>query len=408
MSAGARVIAMLVAMTALSQFYRASQSVIAPELTRELALSPRLLGMANGSFFLAIGLAQVPIGSLFDRYGPRRVITLLTAVAVLGAAVHALAQDGATLVWARLLLGLGCAGSFMGAVVLCGRWYGGPRFATVLSWVFAASNVGVLAATAPLAAATRAVGWRWGFAALAVLTAVLAILFYALVRDAPPGPARAPAGERLRDTLRGVLEVWRVPGLGPVLAMHTFAYASVITVLGLWAGPYLHDVHGLDSAARGTILLAMAVAQIAGVLGYGPLDRWFRSRKRIVSTGALGTIAVLVALAALARPPVWLASSLLVLLCLVTAYGILIVAHGRSLFPDHLVGRGVTTVNLAQVAGTTLLPVLTGAIVGAFPTTVNGSPEIAYRLAFAAIAGCLAAGLDLYQRARDPVDLSPR
>ena len=43
-----------------------------------------------------------------------------------------------------------------------------------------------------------------------------------------------------------------------------------------------------------------------------------------------------------------------------------IVAHGRSLFPDHLLGRGVTTVNIAQVIGLTMLPLLTGPIVGAF------------------------------------------
>lgn len=64
------------------------------------------------------------------------------------------------------------------------------------------------------------------------------------------------------------------------------------------------------------------------------------------------------------------------LLCLITAYGVIIVAHGRSLFPDDLVGRGVTTVNLAQVIGGTLLPMATGVIVGAFAAPAGQAPEM--------------------------------
>ena len=41
---------------------------------------------------------------------------------------------------------------------------------------------------------------------------------------------------------------------------------------------------------------------------------------------------------------------------------IVIVAHGRSLFPDRLLGRGMTTLNLAQVVGASVMPVLTGAV----------------------------------------------
>jgi predicted MFS family arabinose efflux permease len=392
---------MLVVMTGLSQFFRVSQAAIAPELMRDLSISPGMLSLANGCFFLALGVVQLPVGSLFDRYGCRRTITALTAIAVVGALVHAAARDGGTLIVARLLLGLGSAGSFMGAVVLCGRWFAGTRFTTVLSWVFALSNIGTLLATTPLAVVSGLAGWRMAFVAVAVLTVVAGALFWWMVRDAPPGSRHEhPAPQRLIDIVRGVLAVWRIPGLAPILAIHTFVYATVVTVLGLWAGPYLHDVHGLGSLMRGNILLAMALAQIAGILAYGPLDRWV-SRKRIVVSGATGTIAVLTVLAAWPGPPVWMAATLLVLLCLITAYGVVIVAHGRSLFPDDAVGRGVTTVNLAQVVGSTLLPMTTGLIVNAFAMPDGGVPEVAYRLVFAALAGAVAAGLAVYSRARE-------
>ena len=68
----------MVAITALSLFYRSCLGVIAPELTRDLGLTPENLGNANGAFFLSMAFMQVPVGLLFDRYGPRRVVSWLT------------------------------------------------------------------------------------------------------------------------------------------------------------------------------------------------------------------------------------------------------------------------------------------------------------------------------------------
>ena len=76
----------------------------------------------------------------------------------------------------------------------------------------------------------------------------------------------------------------------------------MITVLGSWAGPYLHDVHGMDALTRGNVLLAMGLAQLVGILAYGPLDRIFNTRKRVVLAGALGPVVILGALAGISRP----------------------------------------------------------------------------------------------------------
>ena len=396
----------MVAITALSLFYRSCLGVIAPELTRDLGLTAEDLGNANGAFFLSMAAMQIPVGLLFDRYGPRRVVSCLTVIAVLAAALHGLVRSPGELVAVRLLLGVGCAGSFMGAVTLCALWYPGGRLATLLSRVFAFSQIGTFLAATPLALAEAAIGWRWTFGAMAALTAVTGILFYALVRDRPPGVKSEFRHEGLGEVVRGLLSVWRTPGLLPLLGVHTFAYASMATVLGLWAGPYLAHVHGMDGPSRGNVLLAMAAAQLLGILAFGPLDRIFDTRKWIIVPGGLCTVGLLGTLALIPGLPTGAAVTLLVLVTGVTSYSVVIVAHGRSLFPDHLLGRGVTTVNIAQVVGLTLLPLITGPIVGAFalPDAAPGAalPEVAYRAAFGAIGLLLAAGLALYMvKAKD-------
>jgi MFS family permease len=205
--------------------------------------------------------------------------------------------------------------------------------------------------------------------------------------------------------LRGFLEVLRLPNYKKVVAVHMVAYATLATVLGLWAGPYLHDVHGLDGVARGNVLLAMTAAQVAGMLWLVPLERRLNTRKGVIIAAALGVIAILVTLALLAQPPLWLAIALLVALCGVSTYSPIIIAHAASLVPPALQGRGSAMANIGQVTGSFLLPVVTGAIAGLFEQTAQGYPAIAYRWIFAFIAIALTAGVAVYSRAQD---LKPR
>ena len=242
---------LLIAITCLSQFYRVSNSVIAPELTRDLGLSARQLGWAGSAFFFALFAVQIPVGMWFDRYGARRTVAALSILAMAGALWIAAAADAFDLIAARALVGVGCAASFMSVVFLCSRWFPPARLATALSWVFAASNIGTLAAATPLAWIAATVGWRNGFVGLAAVTVVVAVSFYAYRARSAARPARAldQAGEPRRDRPAVCWKCGRTPGLLPVLAMHFFAYATMLTVLGVWGGPYLYDVHKLDGVA---------------------------------------------------------------------------------------------------------------------------------------------------------------
>ena len=391
------LLVLLIAVTCLSQFYRVSNSVIAPELVRDLDLSARQLGWAGSAFFFALFAVQIPVGMWFDRFGARRTVAALSIVAMAGALWIAVSTTAFDLIGGRAILGIGCAASFMSVVFLCSRWFPPARLATVLSWVFAASNIGTLAAATPLAWVAATVGWRMGFAGLAAVTVLVAVCFYVFVRDRPPeAPAPPTKKENFSEIMKGLVEVWMTPGLGPVLAMHFFAYATMLTVLGVWGGPYLYDVHKLDAVARGNVLLVMGVAQILGILAYGPMDRLLRSRKKVVLGGAALSTALLAVLALLPQPPLWLAVGLLSAFCFACAFGTVIVAQGRALFPDRLAGRGVTTVNMAQCLGLAVLPAGMGYVVEAF-----GANDTAYRIAFAALGLGLVLGAAVYLRSRD-------
>ena len=390
----------------VSQFFRSSIGVIAPELVRELSLSPQALGLAGGVFFLALGVAQVPVGMSFDRIGPRLTVAWISVFALAGTFWMSVASTGTELIAARFLVGIGCGASFVSGIVMLVRWYPPDRIGTMYGRIFAVSQIGNLAAATPMAWMTEQVGWRTVFAGAALAVVAVVGFFFWAARDQPAGqsPIRSH-GESLSQMLHGFVRVLALPNYKKVVAVHMVGYAAFATVLGLWAGPYLHDVHGLDGVARGNVLLAMVLAQTAGMLWLAPLERRLNTRKGVIVGAALTVIAILCALAALPQPPLPLAVALLVGLCFFSSYSPVIVAHATSLVPPPLQGRGSALANIGQVTGSFLLPVITGAIAGAFDRVGDGYPAGAYRLIFAFIAVALATGVSVYASAKD---LKPR
>src|SRR5690349_6730473 len=145
------LLACTIPLAVLSQFYRSSTGVIAPELAAEFGLTTEEIGFVSSAFFIAIAVLQLPIGILLDRFGARRVITATMGIAVVGSVAFALAGSFAGLVLARVLIATGFAAVTIGSVVILRNQLPPSELSASMSILFAAANAGSLAATAPLA-----------------------------------------------------------------------------------------------------------------------------------------------------------------------------------------------------------------------------------------------------------------
>ena len=396
-----RMLAVLCAGFMASQFFRVSNAVIAPELMRTLSISSEAMGVITGAFFLAFGIMQVPTGVLLDRFGPRRTMSGLFVIAASGSAVFAMAEGIVGLTIGRALIGIGCAAGLMGMLVTISRWYPPERFAKLSAMVYVVGGAGVLFATTPLAAAADTIGWRGAFWAMAVLTLGFAAMIFAMVRDAPPGQEIESARETFGEMLGGVRAAGANRQLWHVCAIQFVNYGTILAIVGLWAGPYLNDVHGLQGVVRGNVLFVINLAMLVGVLGYGALERKLGSRKRAIAGGSVASAAVLLVLALWPDIGPWSATGLLIAFTFTSAHIMLNHAHARAVLPDHLVGRGLTLQNVAVFFGVAAMQSVTGLIVGGFTEVGEAAPDVAYRSVFGFLALMIVVSLLLYLPVRD-------
>ena len=375
----------------LSQFYRAFLAVMSPVLTADLGVTAADLADASGLFFLAFAGMQIPVGMALDRIGPRWTTAGLFAIGGAGgAALFAVAQTGLAVKLAMVLIGVGCAPVLMAGYYIIARQYPAAVFGTLAGVMIGVGSLGNIASSLPLAYAVEAVGWRGTLWVLATVSLLVAAAVAVLVRD----PARVEHG--LRGSL---LDILRIKALWFILPLTAVNYLPAAGLRGLWAGPYLSDMFGMDAAGIGTVTLVMGLAMVLGNLSYGPLDRVLGTRKWLVFGGNSLVLAGLVGLWAMpAQGPVFAA----VLLAGIGFCGSsfpMVMAHGRAFFPAHLVGRGVTLMNLFSIGGAGLAQVYTGHL-----NATATSPEAGYVAIFGFFALAMVFGLLIYAFAEDRVD----
>lgn len=328
----------------LSQFYRAFLAVLAPVLHHELGVMPGHLALSSGLWFLTFALMQLPVGWALDRFGPRRTVGLLLGIGGgCGAAVFALAGQAWHLHLAMALLGIGCAPALMGAYYIFARQYSAAAFGSLAGITVGMGSLGNILGAAPLVWLIETIGWRTTLWGLAGVTLAVAALIGLLVRD----PARLG-----NDHPRGSLgQVLRLRGLWFLLPLVFTSYAAVAAIRGLWAAPYLEQVFGAGEQAIGRATLVMGLAMVAGNFLIGPAARWAGGLRRaaLICTGATASV-----MAALCLNPAGSMGAAVLMLALIGLSGAsypLLMAHGRAFMPQHLVGRGVTFLNMFSMGG---------------------------------------------------------
>jgi MFS family permease len=406
--AGAAVtlVATLISIYIVSQFLRNSVGVIAPNLAGDLGLSPADLGLLSSVFFFTFAAVQIPLGMALDRFGPRLCLLVGAAVTVVGALVFAVAPNAGVLILGRGLLGLGTAGALVGPLAIYARRFAPDRFATLTGLHIGLGTVGTLVATAPLAFSAAQIGWRNSFVVVAAFTALIGLLLAAVVRDG--GPPASDRGENWRmawrESVSGMVAVTRTPSVGRLFAMHLVLYSPFALVVGLWGGPYLAHVYGYSLEDRGSMLLIPAVGQIVGLIAWGPMDRVLGSHKLPVLIGAGGTAAALGWLAAVGAPSAPVLMLWLAVFGFVSAFGPVLIAHGKALFVPHQVGRGLTLLNMGSMGGAFLVQAVSGFVIDWFPATAQGGYALsAYRLVFTLQAGFIVLMCLAYWGSRDPM-----
>ena len=362
----------------LSYLFRTINALISVELTSDLALGAADLGLLTSVYFLTFGAAQIPVGVMLDRYGPRRVQSALLLIAAAGAALFAISEGFATLVLARALIGLGVAAALMAGLKAIVLWFPRERVATANGYMVMFGALGAVTATAPAELLLARIGWRGLFELLAIATAATAVVIYLVV---PEPRSIASASKHSADV--GLRTIYTDPRFWRLAPLSATCVGSAWALQGLWAAPWLTDVEGIDRPGLIRHLFVMAVALGAGGVLLGTAaDRLARrgiGPEALMAIVAATFIATQFALILQLPVPSYLSWSVVAAVGAGTVLSYAIVAE---YFPKELAGRANGALNVFHLGGAFVLQYSIGLILQRWTADDGHYPATAYQIAF--------------------------
>jgi len=346
----------------LSYLYRTVNAVIGPVLSSELSLGDGALGLLTATYFLTFSAAQVPLGMLLDKFGPRRVETVLLLIAAAGAVVFAFAPGLASLAFGRALIGLGVSACLMATFTAFARWYPPQRLGTMSGLVMIAGGLGALAAAQPVQWALGLTGWREICLALAAVTVAVALVLWTVVPDKPSVAAQQSVGEQFA----GVVSIFRSRVFWRYAPTAFWIAGGFLALQGLWVSRWMTVLEGLDRSAIAQRLTMMNLAMLAGFAFLGFLSAALVRRGVSLEQMFLSSMLIaVVAFGVICWQPV--AGGVLPWVVLGFCFALSNIAYTQLTlsFPSELAGRANTALNLATFGGAFVLQWGVGSVVEA-------------------------------------------
>jgi len=360
----------------LSYLFRTINSLIAAPLTSELSLGAGDLGLLTSVYFLTFAAAQIPIGVLLDRYGPRRIQSALLVAAAAGAALFAGSDNFLLLLVGRALMGFGVAAALTAGLKALVLWFPSGRVPLLNGLMIMLGALGAVTATSPADMVLASIGWRGLFRLFAAVTAACAAIIYLVVPE-----AISVASGTAKVSLRQVYTNPRFWRLAPLSAT---SIGTAWSLHGLWASQWLADVEGLDRTAVVRHLFVMAVVVSVGALLFGVAVG--RLRNRGIGPQALLGFVAGVSIAAQLALILRLSLPSYVLWTIVAMMGAATVLSYASLaqqFPKELAGRANGFLNFLHIGAAFAVQTATGQVLQLWTPEAGHYPQVAYQTAFA-------------------------
>jgi MFS family permease len=271
----------------LTYLDRVNVSTAAAGFGKEFDLSKTQIGLVFSAFAYPYLFIQIVGGWISDRFGARRTLIACGLIWAAATAITGLAGGLASLLAARLLLGVGEGATFPAATSAMSRWVAREQRGFAQGFTHAAARIGNAAAPALIVAIMASYGWRASFFACALLSFAWVGLWAATFTEYPKDHPRTSASELAQLPPPRAAEPKAVPWsrliarMSPVTLVY-FCYGWTLWLYLSWIPQYfLHSQH-LDLKQSAVFASSVFFAGVIGdTLGGIVTDRLLKASKRL-------------------------------------------------------------------------------------------------------------------------------
>ena len=369
----------------LSGFYqRVAPAVMTDHLMADFHMGAAALGNLSAYYFYSYVAMQIPTGILVDAWGPRKLLSIGSFTAALGAFLFAAAPNIPVANAGRLLIGGSVGVAWVALLKLSMHWFPPRRFAMTSGLALCCGLVGAVSAGVPLRILIEHFGWRPVMLASAGVSVAIAASLWIIVRDDPSDRGYTGymtptdrSSHSFPSLLAGLGQVFCYKNTWIVSIAPSGIVGAVLAFSGLWGVPFLTTHYGMSPAKSAAFCSLLLVAWGLGGPLFGALSDRIRRRKPLYVAGAFVGCAGWSLILLVPNLPLWLLTLLIIFVGLASGVMILSFAFAKESVPPSLAGTVSGVVNMGVMAGPMVLQPAMGWILD---RNWNGSLESGVRV----------------------------
>ncbi|MCK4933994.1 MAG: MFS transporter [Simkaniaceae bacterium] len=335
-----------------------SPSIMTNQLMVDFKINASSLGIMSAFYFYSYTIMQIPAGLLFDRFGPRLLITGSLLICVIGSVLFGMAESVFFASAGRFFMGIGSAFAFIGVLVIAARWFPPKYFAALVGVAQLLAALGAMGGELPLAFAVNQYGWRSVMLWLAFLGVCLAVFCAMIIRDRPT--KKTEFTHYHIGFLKGLKEILNTPQTFWIGLYAFCSWGPIAVFAALWGVPYLMSRVGISNhhAAAYIAMIWLGIGLVSPIIGY--FSDKLGSRKALLKVCALiGLVCSIFVLYVPGIDPFWM-YPLLFGIGIAGAGQIICFALVKDITRPTVTGSAIGINNMFVVAGGALFQPLVG------------------------------------------------
>ena len=179
------VIGLVCLATIINYIDRSALSIMWPDISKDLAMDKTDYSYILNTFLVAYAIGQTISGKMFDKIGTRFGFVISITVWGIATSLHTFARGVLSLGFFRILLGLGEAGNWPGAVKSNAEWFPSKERALAQGIFNSGAALGSIVAPPLIAVVWVAIGWKMTFMLLGLL-GLLWVIPWLIINKATP------------------------------------------------------------------------------------------------------------------------------------------------------------------------------------------------------------------------------
>jgi ACS family hexuronate transporter-like MFS transporter len=171
--------------TVINYIDRSALAIMWPDISKDLGMDKSDYALILNVFLVAYAVGQSLSGKMFDKIGTKLGFVISITVWGLATSIHALARGVLTFSFFRVLLGLGEAGNWPGAVKSNAEWFPVKERALAQGIFNSGAALGSIVAPPLIAIVWLMIGWKMTFLTLGLLGLLWIIPWWIMNKNVP-------------------------------------------------------------------------------------------------------------------------------------------------------------------------------------------------------------------------------